>query len=125
MMSFAFVLYGFFFYKPEFIAEDRFAMMMFAAIFMTGIFQIAYGQYMFAWQSAHFDGLMANRINYKNFIRAKFLLFTIAATLVTMLTMFYGIMSWKLIVLHLVIYLYNIGFGAVIVLFFANYSKTP
>lgn len=123
MMSFAFVLYGFFFYKPEFIAEDRFAMMMFAAIFMTGIFQIAYGQYMFAWQSAHFDGLMANRIDYKNFIRAKFLLFTIAATLVTMLTMFYGIMSWKLIVLHLVIYLYNIGFGAVIVLFFANYNK--
>ncbi|MCO6497650.1 MAG: hypothetical protein J5I50_08310 [Chitinophagaceae bacterium] len=123
MMSFAFVLYGFFFYRAELLNNNQFSLMLFAAIFMTGIFQIAYGQYMFAWQSAHFDGLMANKINFKNFIKAKFLLFTIAATLVTMLTFLYGFMSWKLIVLHFVVFLYNIGFGAVIVLFFANYNK--
>lgn len=123
IMSLLFVLYGFIFYKPEVIAGDKFSMMLFAAIFMTGIFQISYGQFMFAWQSAHFDGLMANKINFTNFIKAKFLLFTIAATGVTMLTLLYGFMSWKLLVLHLVVYLYNIGFGAVIVLFFANFNR--
>lgn len=122
-MSLLFVFYGLLFYKQELLAKNQFSTMLFAAIFMTGIFQIVYGQFMFAWQSAHFDGLMANRINFTDFIKAKFLLFTLAATIVTMLTMFYGFMSWKLILLHISVYLYNIGFGAVIVLFFANYNK--
>ncbi len=123
IMSFVFVLYGFLFYKPTLIENNSFAQMMFAAIFMTGIFQIAYGQFMFAWQSSHFDGLMANKIDSTSFIKAKFLLFTIAATLVTMLTLFYGFMSWKLVLMHVAVYLYNIGFGSVIVLYFANYNK--
>lgn len=123
MMSFIFVLYGFFFYKKELLDNNQFSMMLFAAIFMTGIFQIAYGQFMYAWQSNHFDGLMANRIDHSEFIKSKFLLFTLAASLVTMITMFYGFISWKLILLHISVYLYNIGFGSVIVLFFANYNK--
>lgn len=122
-MSLIFVFYGLLFYKDEALANDQFSIMLFAAIFMTGIFQIAYGQFMFAWQSAHFDGLMANRINFTDFIKAKFLLFTLAATLVTMITMVYGFISWKLILLHLSVCLYNIGFGAVIVLFLANYNR--
>lgn len=123
MMSFFFVFYGFFFYRKELLDNNQFSMMLFAAIFMTGIFQIAYGQFMHAWQSNHFDGLMANRINHTDFIRSKFLLFNLAATAVTMITLFYGFMSWKLILLHLSVYLYNIGFGSVIVLFFANFNK--
>ena len=122
-MSFIFVLYGFLFYKQSLIETNSFGSMLFAAIFMTGIFQIVYGQFMFAWQSAHFDGLMATKIDFRTFIKAKFLLFTLAASLITMITMFYGFMSWKLILLHIVVYLYNIGFGTVIVLFFANYNR--
>lgn len=122
-MSFVFVLYGLFFYKPSLLENNQFSFMLFAAIFMTGIFQIVYGQFMFAWQSSHFDGLMANKINYTDFIRAKFLLFTLAASAVTMITLFYGFMSWKLILMHVSVYLYNIGFGSVIVLYFANYNK--
>lgn len=122
-MSFIFILYGFLFYKASFIESNSFGQMMFAAIFMTGIFQIVYGQFMFAWQSNHFDGLMANRIDARSFIKAKFLLFTLAATIVTMLTLLYGFMSWKLALMHVCVYLYNIGFGTVIVLYFANYNK--
>ena len=122
-MSFIFVFYGLFFYKQNLLETNSFASMMFAAVFMTGIFQIAYGQFMFAWQSNHFDGLMANKMDYTDFIKAKFLLFTLAATAVTMLSLLYGLMSWKLIILHLAVYLYNIGFGSVIVLFFANYNR--
>lgn len=122
-MSFIFVLYGFLFYKSSLIESNSFAQMMFAAIFMTGIFQIVYGQFMFAWQSSHFDGLMANRIDATSFIKAKFLLFTLAATIVTMLTLLYGFLSWKLALMHICVYLYNIGFGTVIVLYFANYNK--
>ena len=124
-MGFLFLLYGFFFYKQSFLDKNQFASMLFAAVFITGISIIMYGQFMFAWQSAHFDGLLANKINLKNFIKAKFLLFTISCTIITLLATFYGFMSWKLLLLHLAAYLYNIGFGTVIVLWFAtkNYKR--
>lgn len=125
LMGFLFLGYGFFFYQTELLNKDQFGTMLFPAIFMTGISIIIYGQFMFAWQSAHFDGLLANKISYTNFIKAKFLLFTISCTIITLLAALYGFMSWKLLLLHVVAYLYNIGFGAVIVLWFAtkNYKR--
>ena len=124
-MSFFFLLYGLIFYKQEIIAANAFGKMMFAAIFMTGISIIMYGQFMFAWQSAHFDGLLSNKINFKDFIKAKFLLFTISASIITILASFYGFISPKLLLLHLAAYLYNIGFGTVVVLYLAtmNYKR--
>ncbi|RZL34541.1 MAG: hypothetical protein EOO96_09440 [Pedobacter sp.] len=125
LMGFAFLAYGFLFYKGPLIAKDEFGMMLFAAIFMTGISVITYGQFMFGWQSTHFDGLLVNKIDFKNFIKAKFLLFTISCTIITLLASFYGFMSYKLLLLHLAAYLYNIGFATVIVLYFAtmNYKR--
>jgi len=124
-MGFAFLAYGFLFYKEPMIVKNQFGMMLFAAIFMTGISVITYGQFMFAWQSTHFDGLLVNKIDFKNFIKAKFLLFTISCTIITLLASFYGFMSYKLLLLHLAAYLYNIGFATVIVLYFAtiNYKR--
>lgn len=124
-MSFFFLIYGLIFYKEKIIENDEFGKMMFAAIFMTGISIIMYGQFMFAWQSAHFDGLLSNKINFQDFIRAKFLLFTIAATIISLLASFYGFLSPKLLLLHLAAYLYNIGFGTVTVLYLAtmNYKR--
>lgn len=125
IMGFLFLIYGLLFYKKEMIANDEFGMMLFAAVFMTGISILSYGQFMFAWQSTHFDGLMANKIDFRNFIKAKFLLFTISCTIITLLASFYGFMSYKLLLLHLAAYLYNIGFATVIVLYFAtlNYKR--
>ena len=107
------------------INDNAFGMMLFAAVMMTGISILNYGQFMFAWQSSHFDGLLVSKINFKDFIKAKFLLFTISSTVITILSSFYGLMSWKLLLLHLAAYLYNIGFGSVVVLYFAtlNYKR--
>jgi hypothetical protein len=122
IMGFLFLCYGFFFYRMPLIDNDEFGKMLFAAIFMTGINISVYGQFMFAWQSAHFDGLLVNKINYHDFIKAKFLLFTISSTLITALSAFYGFMSYKLLLLHLAAYIYNIGVGTVVVLYFANFN---
>ncbi|WP_421942167.1 DUF5687 family protein [Pedobacter sp.] len=122
IMGFFFLFYGFIFYKQKAIADNAFGQMMFAAIFMTGISIIIYGQFMFAWQSAHFDGILTNKINLKHYIQAKFLLFTIASTIITLLASFYGFLSPKLLLLHAAAYLYNIGFGTVIVLYLATFN---
>ena len=122
IMGFLFLCYGFFFYRMPLIEGNEFGKMLFAAVFMTGITISVYGQFMFAWQSSHFDGLLVNKINYKDFIKAKFLLFTISSTLITILSSFYGFMSYKLLLLHLAAYIYNLGVGTVVVLYFANFN---
>jgi hypothetical protein len=122
IMGFLFLCYGFLFYKQPLIDNNEFGKMLFAAIFMTGINISVYGQFMFAWQSAHFDGLLVSKIDLKDFIKAKFLLFTISSTLITALSSFYGFMSYKLLLLHLAAYIYNIGVGTVVVLYFANFN---
>lgn len=122
IMGFMFLCYGFFFYRMPLIEGDEFGKMLFAAVFMTGITISIYGQFMFAWQSAHFDGLLTNKINHRDFIKAKFLLFTMSSTIITLLSSFYGFMSYKLLLLHLAAYLYNIGVGTIVVLYFANFN---
>src|SRR5690606_29219233 len=109
LMGFAFLAYGFFFYQEKLILNNEFGKMLFAAVFMTGITIINYGQFMFGWQSTHFDGLLVSKIDFKDFIKAKFLLFTISCTIITLLASFYAFISYKLLLLHLVAYLYNIG----------------
>ncbi|MCX2450432.1 DUF5687 family protein [Pedobacter sp. PLR] len=119
-MSSLLLFYGFLFYKKEALDKDQFNLMVFAAVFMTGNTISIYGQFMFGWQAAHFDGLMANKIDIKDFIRAKFLLFTLFSTLITLLTCLYGFISWKILLIQFAAYFYNIGIGTIIVLFFAT-----
>ena len=125
MMGLIFFLYGFLMYKPGAIANKHLGMSIFTAIFITGIFITTYGQFMFGWQSAHFDGILTSKVNFKTFIKAKFLLFTMGSSALTLLSFFYGFISLKLVFIEFAVYLYNIGFSTVIVLFFAmfNYNR--
>lgn len=125
IMGVFFIFYGFLFYKEPLLASNSFGMMIFSAVFMTGSSISIYGQFMFGWQGSHFDGLLANKTNLKNFIKAKFLLFTFLSTLMTLIVSFYGFISWKIIVIQFAAYLYNIGIGTVIILYFAtrNYKR--
>ncbi len=122
LMSFFFLFYGFFFYREKALNKDAFEMMIFGAVFMTGFTILGYGQFMFAWQSAHFDGLLTNKINFKDYLQAKLLLFTIACTITTILASFYFFISPKLLLLHVAAYFYNIGFSTILVLFLATFN---
>ncbi|WP_432714448.1 DUF5687 family protein [Pedobacter sp.] len=119
-----FIFYGLLFYRKELIEKDQVAMMLFAALFMTGNMVLLYGQFMFGWQGAEFDGLMANKTNIKTFIKSKFLLFTLSSTILTIIVSLYGFISWKILVIQFAAYFYNIGVSTVMVLYFAtrNYN---
>ena len=115
-----FIFYGFLFYRAERLEQEEFGMMLFAGIFMTGNMILLYGQFMFGWQSAEFDGLMANKISIKAFIQSKFLLFTLSSTVLTIVVSLYGLISWKILVIQMAGYLYSIGVGSVLVLYVAT-----
>ncbi len=117
--SMAFMLYGLLFYTGP---EPNETMMVFAGLFMTGIFIINYGQFMFSWQGSHFDGLLANKISVEDFFKSKFLLFTIFSTITFLLTTPYVYFGWKILLAHTMLYLWNIGISSLIVLAFANWN---
>lgn len=120
-ISVIFLLYGFLMYQPKNLDKNQFLLALLVAIFITGGYIYSYGQLMFSWQSGHFDGLTSGRMDYRQFLKAKFLLFTIYSTLVTLVSLLYGFISWKIIPLEIAAYFYTIGFGTVVMLYFAMY----
>jgi len=120
MKGLIFIFYGLLFYKQKMLENNDFTMMLFAAVFMTGNVTILYGQFMFGWQSAEFDGLLVSKISIKSFIKAKFLMLTMASTALTLIVSLYGLISWKILLIQFAAYLYSIGVSTVIVLYFAT-----
>ncbi len=122
MLSVLFLFYGFIFYKQQYINEGWWGMLLIGGIFITGLFVTNYGQFLFAWQSVHFDGLMASNLSIKTYIKSRFALFTAVCTILLLLASFYGLMSWKLLLIQLAGYLFNVGIHSVIAVYFATYN---
>ncbi len=113
------LLYGLLFYtNPAHYAN--FGWKIFASMFMTGIFIINYGQFMYAWQSSHFDGLLVLKINARDFLSSKFLLFTIFSSAAFILTIPYVYFGWDILLVQFCMYLWNLGINTFIILWFAN-----
>lgn len=117
LLAVIFLFYGYFFFKPENIANNNFGFLLFGAIFITGLFMINYGQFLFAWQSGHFDGLMASNMNIKTYIKGKLVLLTSICSIAFLLSLLYGFLSWKLIPILSAAWLFNIGIHAVLTCF--------
>lgn len=117
VMGLFFMFYGLIFYPNPHYGEGY---KVFVGMFMTGIFIINYGQFMFGWQATHFDGLLASKINFSDFIKAKYLLFTAISTVFFILTTPYAYFGLRVVMIHFVMYLWNIGVNTTMVLYFAN-----
>ena len=117
VMGLFFMFYGLLFYTNHLYGQTWY---IFVGMFMTGIFIISYGQFMFSWQGSHFDGLLVSNISFADFLKAKYLLFTMVSTVALLLTTPYVYFGWKILAVHFVMYLWNIGINTTMVLFFAN-----
>jgi hypothetical protein len=118
IMGLFIMFYGLIFYtNPQMNGEGY---KVFVSMFMTGIFIINYGQFMFSWQASHFDGLLVSKVKFADFLRAKYLLFTIISTFFLLLTTPYAYFGWKTLLIEVIMYLWNIGVNTTLVLFFAN-----
>jgi hypothetical protein len=120
VMSLFLLFYGLIFYTQKSYGEG---MKVFIGMFMTGIFIISYGQFMYSWQAAHFDGILVSKIKFRDFLKAKYLLFTIISTVAFILTTPYAYFGWRTVMIHFVMYLWNIGINTTIVLWFANFNQ--
>jgi hypothetical protein len=119
IMSSVFLFYGLIFYRNPAFASSEWPK-VFVGMFMTGFFIISYGQFLYSWQAAHFDGLMVSKVSFTDFLKAKILLFTAVSTATFLLTTPYAYFGWRTVLIHFIMYLWNLGVNVYIVLYFAN-----
>lgn len=121
ILSGVILLYGFIFY-PKYLQTGNYTMLFLFALFITGLFISNYGQFLFACQSSHFDGMMSYNINMKQYIKAKFLLFVTVCSLQFLLACFYGFMGWHILPIQLAAFLYSIGVNSFVTIYAATYN---
>jgi hypothetical protein len=63
---------------------------------------------------------MVSNLQVRTYIKSKFALLTAVSTFVFLLTSLYGLLSWKLVLIQLAAYLYNIGINTLMVAYFGT-----
>jgi hypothetical protein len=122
-MSPIFLLYGLIFYT-----DDQFKMNgafpVFVGIFMTGGIMINYLNYCFSYSSGHFDSVLATYTDFRQYLRAKYLMAVSVSTISFFLTIPYVYFGWNILLINTVTFLYNVGFLAFMLLYMSTYSTT-
>jgi len=121
ILSAVILFYGLIFY-PQYLRTHNYSMVFLFAILITGLFISNYGQFLFAWQSSHFDGMMSYNFNVKQYIRAKFSLLITVCTLQFLIASLYGFMNWLILPIQLAAFLYCTGVNSFIVIYTATYN---
>lgn len=120
-MSPIFILYGLFLY-PDANREAFSSMLVFIGIFMTGGIMISYLNYCFSNESSFFDGILANYDDFRQYIRAKYLLAMGMSAICYVLTVPYVFYGYKILLINTATFLYNIGFLSLVMLYLSTFS---
>lgn len=115
-------IYGLTIFRPEALHSGYNAMQFTGAFIITGSFIMNFGQFTFAWQSNHFDGLLASPVGVGDFIRAKLVLYTVMSTFAMIAGSFFGLLDWHIVPIVIATWLYNIGFNSILVVWLATFK---
>ncbi len=122
IMSVVFLFYGFLFFNN---AAQPAVMGIFAGIFVSGGFLFTFGQFVPSWDSAYYQLMMSQNIQYKEYLSSKWWLMVIATLISTLLASFYLYLGWHTYLLIVVGAIYNIGVNSHLVLLGGAFVKTP
>lgn len=93
-------------------------------LFASGAFVLNYGQLMFAWESRHFDGMLAEPIPLAQMILAKFMLLQGSCVILFLISL--PLFAWLapgLLPLHVAFLLYNAGVTSALMLLLAVQNR--
>jgi hypothetical protein len=122
IMSVVFLFYGFLFFNNP---HQPAVMGIFAGIFVSGGFLFTFGQFVPSWDSAYYQLMMSQNVQYKEYLSSKWWLVVIATVISTLLASFYLYFGWHTYLLILVGAVYNIGVNSHLVLLGGAFVKTP
>lgn len=115
-MSAMFLLYGLIFYTQDKYTEGMPAFLLFIGVFITGIFMINYGQFLFSWQASHFDFTLTRPVSLRQFIESKYWLLNSVTVFCFLLSIPYAYFGWNIVFNHAMLTLFNMGVNIYIIL---------
>ena len=125
-MSFLFIFYGLLFYGNAVEAYRSPAFQVFASIFVSGGFLFTFGQFIPSWDSAYYQLMMSQNIQYREYISSKWWLMVIGTVIATIIASFYWVFfGWQIYMLIVVGAIYNIGVNSHLVMLGGAFVKTP
>jgi Family of unknown function (DUF5687) len=125
IMSFLFIFYGLLFFTNSIEAYQSPMFQIFAGIFVSGGFLFTFGQFVPSWDSAYYQLMMSQNIQYREYISSKWWLMVIGTVISTILASFYlffGVHTYLLIVCGAI---FNIGVNSHLVMLGGAFVKTP
>jgi hypothetical protein len=117
-----FMLYGLLFYTNPFYKDSMMWMIM-IGIIVTGMTMLAYGNFIVAWESKYFDGILTREGSLLDYFRAKYYLLVAFSLVSYVLTTPYALLGMKYLWIQTACFLFNIGIGALLMLWFAQYNR--
>lgn len=118
-ISLIFLPYGLVFYLSDQYQGSILAY-LFAGLFTTGMFLMNYGQYLYSWESEHFDAVLIQNIDTKNYVKAKFALMIPVAIVCSLISLLYGLIDPIAIPINLAATLFNIGLNSFVLIFLST-----
>ena len=122
LMSFLFLFYGLIFITQE-TYQKMPAVLMFAALFVTGGFSLNYGQFIPAWDSAHYKMLMSQSFRYRKFLESKWVLMVAMTTILYFLSFPYLYFGTDFFIMITAGAIFNIGFNSLFLLYCGSFNR--
>ncbi|WP_271407036.1 DUF5687 family protein [Tenacibaculum soleae] len=122
LMSFLFLFYGLiFFTQPTY--QKMPAMLMFASLFVSGGFTLNYGQFIPAWDSAHYKMLMSQSFRYRKFLDSKWFLMVAMTSILYFMSVPYLYFGTKIFLMITCGAIFNIGFNSLFLLYAGSFNR--
>lgn len=122
LMSFLFLFYGLIFFTQE-TYQKMPTMLMFASLFVTGGFTFNYGQFIPAWDSAHYKMLMSQGFRYRKFLESKWILMVVMTSILYFLSIPYLYFGLDIFLMITCGAIFNIGFNSLFLLFAGSFNR--
>ncbi|MGX9986678.1 DUF5687 family protein [Soonwooa purpurea] len=100
-------------------------MLMFLGLFVTGGFQMLFGQRVPSFDSSYYPLMMSLNVPYKEYLKAKWWLVNIVTFVSMFMALFYAFFGWKVYFTFFAAGLYNIGVNSQITLLSGAFNKNP
>lgn len=98
-------------------------MLIYIGIAITGMFLLTYGQFILSWESSYFDAIITKKINFYNYLKAKYLLMVSVGCVFFILSLPYGYFGIKIIEINFAAFLYNIGINTFMLMYLATFNR--
>ena len=122
LMSFLFLFYGLIFFTQE-VYQKMPPMLMFASLFITGGFALNYGQFIPAWDSAHYKMLMSQGFRYRKFLESKWFLMVAMTSILYFMSIPYLYFGTEIFLMITCGAIFNIGFNSLFLLYAGSFNR--